>query len=429
MLEVGASKVRITPPIGVPLDGYASRDKPSQGIHDHLYARCVTINSEEHGLALVSIDLLYATRDLTEKVREIVSRETGFQKESIAVVAVHNHSGPSIVGFHMVRRYSFLEEYLNLLPGLVSSGIIRAFNSKRRARAGYGRGEVKGWTINRRKPDAGTRDEELIALRFEDYEGRLISALVNYTCHAVVLGANNYMISGDYPGYVSRTVEAIEGGVCLFLNGAFGDINPLTLGTRIDRVYDRSIGRFEDAIRMGRAIGGEAIKILNSIECKGDLTLSFAYRRVKVRLRPIPEITEDYIDKIEDEFKRASGKDAEETIFKLLSARYLKFIQTTFPQGLADVEVQGFKIGNFVAVLLPGEVFVDLGLAIKSYSRDYVTMVVGCANNLLGYIPTEESFSEGGYEVNLPVCIVERDAGKILVEAACKVIDDLFKGG
>lgn len=427
MLEVGASKVVITPPIGVPMDGYGSRDKPSQGIHDDIYARCLTVSDGEHDFALVSVDLLYVTGELTEKIREVVHKKIGFPRESVAVVAVHNHSGPSIVGFHTTRQYFFLEEYLNLLPGLISSGIISAFNSREKAKAGYGRGEVKGWTINRRNPSMGTRDEELIAIRFEDYCGQLISALVNYTCHAVVLGANNFMVSGDYPGYVSRTVEAIENGVCLFLNGAFGDINPLTPGTKIERVYDRSVGRFEEAIRMGRAIGGEAVKILNSIECRGDLTLSLAYKRVKIGLRPIPEVTDDHIAALEEKLERASGKEAGELRFKLLSAKYLKFLKSIFPSGFADVEVQGFRIGNFVAVLLPGEVFVDLGLMIKSNSKADVTMVVGCANSLLGYVPTEKAFDEGGYEVNFPVCIVERSSGKVLVEAACEVIDSLFK--
>ncbi|MEM2167983.1 MAG: neutral/alkaline non-lysosomal ceramidase N-terminal domain-containing protein, partial [Candidatus Bathyarchaeia archaeon] len=115
MLEAGASKVRITPPIGVPMDGYASRDKPSQGIHDNLYARCLAIADGERGFALASIDLLYATRSLTEQVREVVSRKTGLPRESVAIVAVHNHSGPSIVGFHTAQQYEFLEEYLSIL--------------------------------------------------------------------------------------------------------------------------------------------------------------------------------------------------------------------------------------------------------------------------------------------------------------------------
>ncbi|MBS7649027.1 MAG: neutral/alkaline non-lysosomal ceramidase N-terminal domain-containing protein [Candidatus Bathyarchaeia archaeon] len=427
MLEAGASRVRITPPIGVPMDGYASRDKPSQGIHDHLYARCLTLYDGKHCLALVSTDLLYITRDITEKVRETISRELGFPREYVAVVAVHNHSGPSVVGFHTTLQYGFLNEYLGLLPGLISSGLIKAFNSRRSVKVGYGKGEVKGWTINRRKTTTGRVDEELIAVRFENDKGQLISALVNYTCHAVVLGANNFMISGDYPGYVSRTVENTEGGVCLFLNGAFGDINPLTSKTIIDKVYDRTTGRFEDAVRMGRAIGGEALKILNSTVCREELPMSLASRRIKLKLKSIPSVSDEDIIALATKLKAASGRDAEDIKFKLLSSRFYNLIRTQFPSHIAEVEIQGFRIGDFLAILLPGEIFVDLGLMIKSYSQADVTMVIGCANELLGYVPTEDAFDEGGYEVNLPVCIVERYAGKLLVEAAQGVIDELLK--
>lgn len=428
MLKAGAARVRITPPIGVPMDGYAARDKPSQGVHDHIYARCLAVTDDEHHLMLASLETLYVTKDMTEKVREAVSRELGLPREAVAVVAVHNHSGPSILGIHsVIGRHGFLNEYLNLLPGMVASGLIKSFNSMRKVRVGYGRGEVRGWTINRRKPSIGPLDEELIAVRFEDEVGRLVAALVNYTCHAVVLGPNNLMISGDYPGYVSRTVERIEGGICLFLNGAFGNINPLTENTRIDRVYDRSVGRFEDAVHMGRAIGGEAIKILNSVVCREDYTLALASRIVRLKLRPIPEYRDEDIRVLEAKLKDVSGRDAEDIKFRLFVMKLSNLIRRTFPSDVIDVEVLGFRIGGLVAVILPGEIFVDLGLRIKGHSRADATMVIGCANEVIGYVPTEEAFDEGGYEANLPVCILERGSGEQLTEAANKVIDELLR--
>ncbi|MBS7606857.1 neutral/alkaline non-lysosomal ceramidase N-terminal domain-containing protein [Candidatus Bathyarchaeota archaeon] len=427
MLKAGAAKVRITPPIGVPMDGYASRDKPSQGVHDHLYARCLAVTDDEHHLMLASLETLYVTRDMTERIRETISRELGLSKKAVAVVAVHNHSGPSILGIHsVIEQRIFLNEYLSLLPWLISSGLIESFNSMRKVRVGYGRGKVRGWTINRRKPSVGSLDEELIAVRFEDEVGRLVAALVNYTCHAVVLGPNNLMISGDYPGYVSRTVEHVEGGICLFLNGAFGDINPLTENTRINRIYDRSVGRFKDAVRMGRAIGGEAIKILNSVVCREDYALALANRTVRLKLKPIPEYRDEDIKALETKLKDASGREAEDIKFRLFVMKLSNLIHRTFPSNTIDVEVQGFKIGGLVAVILPGEIFVDLGLRVKEHSRADVTMVIGCAKEVIGYVPTEEAFDEGGYEVNLPVCIVERGSGEQLIEAANEVIDELL---
>ncbi|MBS7635012.1 neutral/alkaline non-lysosomal ceramidase N-terminal domain-containing protein, partial [Candidatus Bathyarchaeota archaeon] len=411
MLEAGASKIKITPPLGVPMDGYLSRTEPSTGIHDHIYARCLVFGDGENYMSLVSLDLLYATRDLTEKVRRTVSNALGLKEDSVAVIAVHNHSGPSVVGFHSAQQYRFLNDYLEVLPNLISSGLIEAFSSKRRVRVNFGRGIVRGWTVNRRKPIIGSVDDEVIAVRFEDLSGRLVSALVNFTCHAVVLGANNLHISGDYPGYVSRTVERIEGGICLFLNGAFGDINPLTPNTDLNRVYERNIGRFEDAIRMGRVIGGEALKILNSALCSENMTFSLSSRKAALKLKPVPTFTTDHIEDLEAKLKVASGKEADEIRLKILTARFLSAISNLFPSGVAEVDVQGFRIGDLIIIVLPGELFVDLGLRIKAHYKFGPTMVVGCANEVLGYIPTEEAVDEGGYEVLPPVCLVEREGG------------------
>jgi hypothetical protein len=133
------------------------------------------------------------------------------------------------------------------------------------------------------------------------------------------------------------------------------------------------------------------------------------------------------MENLEANLKAASGKEADEIRFKILTARFMNVIRNLFPSGVAEVDVQGFRIGDLIIVALPGELFVDLGLRIKTHYKYGPTMVVGCANEVLGYIPTEEAIDEGGYEVLPPVCFVERGCGKNLVETACAVIDDLLK--
>lgn len=414
MLEAGASKTRITPPVGVPMDGYLDRQKPSVGVHDHIHVRSLVIGDEENYLALSSVELLYVTRDITRRVEDTVADELSIPESSVVVAAVHNHSGPSILGFHSVPKYRFLEEYLELLPGLIASSIIEAFNVRRRARVGYGKGFVKGWTVNRRKPGVGVTDDEVLALKVEDSEGRLIASVVNFTCHAVVLGANNLLISGDYPGYLSRTVEALEGGVCLFFNGALGDVNPDTPGTDYSRVYDRSIGNFRDAVRMGRALGGEAVKILNSTETVGEAEIASVSRRVRFKLRPVVEFNPS-----------EEPTEIEASRLKPLLTRITETISERFPGGVADLPLKGFRVGGLAGVALPGEPFVELGLRIKKESPFRATMVVGCATCELGYIPTREAFDEGGYEVLFPVCIVSPETGEIVVENALEALRSL----
>lgn len=407
MIELGVSKVRITPPVGVPMDGYLSRRMPSIGIHDHIYVRSLVIGDGVNFSALSSLELLYVTRDIAAPVEEVVESELGIPRDSIIITAVHNHSGPSVIGFHSVEKYRFLDEYLEFLPGAISSSIIEAYNRRRKVKIGYGRGRFDNWIVNRRKPRIGPVDDELVVFKAEDSYGRTVASIVNFTCHAVVLGSNNLLITGDYPGYLSRTVESIEGGVCIFLNGAFGDINPYTPGTNIERVYDRSMGCFDDAIRMGRALGCEAVKVMELLDLVDEARFLSASTTVKLKLRPIPVV------------------DSSENLGRLTS-RIRQTIDKLFPYGEAEVSIRGFRIGDLGIVALPGELFVELGLSIKRSSPFRYTMIAGCSTSELGYIPTDEAYDEGGYEVSIPVCLVERGSGRVLVEESVNLLKKLY---
>jgi hypothetical protein len=88
------------------------------------------------------------------------------------------------------------------------------------------------------------------------------------------------------------------------------------------------------------------------------------------------------------------------------------------------VEVQAIAIGEDVAwVSLPGEVFVELGLAIKQRSPFPTTFVVELANENIGYIPDRRSYAEGNYEPESARCAA--GSGEKIVEAAVRLLEDL----
>jgi hypothetical protein len=61
-------------------------------------------------------------------------------------------------------------------------------------------------------------------------------------------------------------------------------------------------------------------------------------------------------------------------------------------------ELQAIAVGDAAFVAAPGELFVEMGLAIKKASPFRKTFVVGLANGYLGYMPTDEAQRRGGYE-------------------------------
>jgi neutral ceramidase len=89
-----------------------------------------------------------------------------------------------------------------------------------------------------------------------------------------------------------------------------------------------------------------------------------------------------------------------------------------------EVEVQVVALGGQVAwVSLPGEIFVELGLAIKKASPFPYTMIAELANGSIGYIPDKPAYAQGNYEVVSARCA--EGSGEMLVEAAVRLLKEL----
>ena len=79
--------------------------------------------------------------------------------------------------------------------------------------------------------------------------------------------------------------------------------------------------------------------------------------------------------------------------------------------------------GNLAMVGIPGEPFVELGLALKRSPHFAHTFVVGYCNDLIGYIPTRAAYDEGGYEVD--TARIAAGAGENIVDAALSTLEEM----
>ena len=57
-LEVGVVTVDITPPLGMPMRGYAARKELSNGIWDPLFAKVVVLDDGATRVSIVAVDLI-----------------------------------------------------------------------------------------------------------------------------------------------------------------------------------------------------------------------------------------------------------------------------------------------------------------------------------------------------------------------------------
>ena len=88
--------------------------------------------------------------------------------------------------------------------------------------------------------------------------------------------------------------------------------------------------------------------------------------------------------------------------------------------------VQVIRLSRETAIVtLPGEMFVEHGLAIKKASPFANTLVIELSNDRekIASVPLRKSFSEGGYEI--VYSRLESGAGEMLVSAAMRLLKEL----
>ena len=62
-----------------------------------------------------------------------------------------------------------------------------------------------------------------------------------------------------------------------------------------------------------------------------------------------------------------------------------------------DITVKYLLLGGVPIIALPFEGFTEIGLLIRGVSRREDALVLGCAEELLGYLPTKDDISRGTY--------------------------------
>jgi hypothetical protein len=394
-LRVGAARVDITPPAdaALPMSGYANRTHGFEGIHDHIYARAIVLSDGAATAALVSWELIGVPNPAWADVSARIAKECGIPVDHLLLAAVHDHSAPSPAGIYG-NASPKSAEYTERLKQATVEAVRQAKAKLQPARVGYGAGRAYV-NVNRREltPDRGwwlgfnpegVSDKTLAVLRFETDAGVPIAFLINYPVHAVVMGPENYQISGDIAGATSRYVEqyyartlsdpprsdagyllrprpgqAPADVVALWTSGAAGDQNPVSLASKDFTMVDA----------LGKILGEESVRVANAIAAAPDVRLYAAQRVVACPGRKVEEGPRP-----RREYKFQDADPVEIRLSLLL---------------INDIAVTGVS----------GEVLTPIYLHLKRESPFSRTIMLTHTNGASGYIPDDAGFDQIGYEV------------------------------
>ncbi len=441
MLNVGLAETDVTPPLGIAMTGHWNVRYADQ-VRDPLFARAMVIaNEQDPPICLVTVDVLSVQRGTVLRCRKAIEQATGIPAERIAISATHTHYGP-LVARIWTRDLLPDGDYLAQFEAGIVEAATAAWNARQPAQIAIGWAFEGRLSFNRRfmmrsgevvmHPPVGSTDilyqegktdPEVGVISVRDADGNPLGWWTNFACHATVSDRST-AISADYPGELSAEMKRRHGDgvITLFGNGCCGNL------CQID-VFDPDRPRNGDPILRALAEGiADAVdRAEQAAEFVDDLRLDARAVETQIPLRHVdPEVEQAARALLEDEEYDESDVLAsrEYTYAQMI----VELVEEKRERPLTPAEIQAFRIGDVGLVMLPGEVFVEHGLAIKLQSPAARTFVVELANGIVGYLPTREAFGGGGYEQRLgnnsklsPV------AGEIMSESALALLDSMFR--
>jgi neutral ceramidase len=234
-LKAGIARVSINPmedKIPTPLGGYGAREgKPATGTLDTIYGKVILFDLVGQKSALITVDICSVPLCVAEETLKKAGIE-GLTQERLLICASHTHAG--LEGYALDRRNVgnnpnigvFSEPVLNFVTDRLAKALREAQDALQPVKAASGAVELPG--MNRNRCGSKSVDPQLTVLRLDKANGSPWAVLVNYTAHGTFVGAQDMLVSAEWAGSMQRTVEDLFGGgvVCLYANGAEGDISP-----------------------------------------------------------------------------------------------------------------------------------------------------------------------------------------------------------
>lgn len=372
-MRAGFGAADITPPLGVELAGYGYYLKRQcDSVRDRLFVRAVLLENGADRQLIVSFDLLGLSRALTDLLVEAAA-SLGIPRERVMIVSVHTHTGPAVQYHHGCGEVN--ESYVaslgqKFLPLLREAEADLSEVTCLR----FTRSAVPGDYIYNRAAAEGPVDREARGFLLDrGYNAPVL--LASAACHGVFLKCVS-CVSADFSGELHR--RCTETGIrSLYLNGLCGDIDP----------WKSSPERMEEY----------ATRLFHTLQTGyRELPMTLSGGRLPFTLRRVYLSREEISVAAARAVENAGGPDVPAARCALaweeeLLSRY----------GSLSAEEPGDAacclLGGVPILALPFEGYTGIGMDFRRLTRCEDACVLGCAEQLRGYLPTRDDFLRESY--------------------------------
>lgn len=426
-LFLGVAREIITPPLGAQLYGYRP-DVFADALADDLTATAFYFRQGSVQALMISFTLCEMQTELCSRILDLLEKETSIPKECILLSSTHTHSGPNTTGDEgwgdidlnycegiLIPRLLSVAKEAMKAPVPVQMGM-----AQRESKVGINRRQIEGRGVTLGQNPWGCFDPAMTVLSFRDEEGKTVANMIHYGCHGTAAGRCT-IISRDWPGVMTDTLERETGAVTAFFNGTEGDVGPrLSNG--------KTVGNMDYVQQLGHIAGRDAVEVFRDIRGYHTPVLSAGTRENRIPLKkrmPLEEARALY-EKYKENTVNLQGK---------LRMHALE-VMAAWEKGEEEKSFESFpqtaiRLGDAVFLSFPYEVFSEIGLRIRSLCPRQQVLSLSVTNGCKGYFATESQLCMGGYEALMfqygriqPFCDF---ADWELIQESVKTVQALFE--
>ena len=466
--RAGVARCDITPPIGIyhRMWGAAIHDRAT-AVHRPLEATLLWLeptNAWAAGSVRLVLSLDHCVLDSAEigNFRQAMHRAVGVDPQNIQITLTHTHGS----GWMSRQRSGhdggeLIGPYLDELCANLAQLAVAASERVEPVTIVYGTGHCslaahrdffdseRGHAVCGFSP-AGPADDTVLVGRISTDDQRTLATLVNYACHPTTLAWDNTALSPDWVGAMRETVERTAGGLCLFLQGASGDLGP-----REGFVGDHAV-----ADRNGRQLGYAVLAALEAMPPAGTeykyvgpvlsgtwigtwkheplspeslaeqtiwrwqtLVVDLAYRHDLPTLDETTRNRDHWLQ--EEELARRTGdairiRDCRANVEQM--TRQLARLAALVPGETYPLPISIALLGDAIWVFVPGELYQVFQTSLRARFAPRPVVVATLSGGWQpGYIPPAEAYGRGIYQE--VIAATAPGALEMLIEATSRAIE------
>jgi hypothetical protein len=451
-LHVGGATVSITPERPVALAGQM-HTRIARSVESPVTATALALESRDGDKVvdqaiLVSCDLVAIEATVLDQVRKKVKdRLPDVDMQKLVLSASHTQTAPVMKeGDYEIPGDGVMPpaEYAEFLAARVTDAIVRAWESRRPGRVGWGLGHAVV-AQNRRsvyadgraqmygpteRPDfrgiEGSEDQGVEVLCFWDGAGKLFATTINVACPAQEVEGRS-AVNADFWHEVRESLRARHGKDLLVLawTGAAGDQSPhLMYRKRAEERMQalRGLTRLQELSRRIVAAWDEAYEGARK-EQHPDAVLVHKVATIELPVRMVTE-TEAAEARAKVEALSKDPRNRRLVVWHGDVVKRYERQQAGTVEPFA-MELHAIRLGDVAIATNVFELFTEFGIQIKARSRALQTFVIQLAGPGT-YVPTGRAARGGGYSAIAESNLVGPEGGQVLADRTVELMNSLW---